>query len=475
MAKAKPKSTLMVADGAGELVPLVDRRFEAASWPICLDVPKERADTWLQYLSAECGRRGWSSGGIVQLEARENSGSITIHTGGAGQPQVAVVWERKPGGPLKVRCRSIGMPELPLPQLHELFKLVNQSSEAGITERVYRRGQLAFNGLAWRGEFWLDDTLRLGPAAQQYETALIGPRVILVDALVECIGASDAPLAFDQKLRELSAFLSVVTGTNVHLPVQGRAWTFTNGASDCAVRSLGYFQADNPQEMPGRGTAHAVPMKPVTRPDFSHRGIDGSTNEQELPADIADLWASYCALTTEQRRQFLQVAAKWQQALSHWGDQMTLNFALMVVACEALKPAEPQFRDHNIYHVVEALLGKPSAEKFQEHWFRPQDIRNAHLHRGEFRGAEFVRQMVMSSYRDPTFDQACREMAMMTQAAIIEWLRLGGSFTMPVIKRRKTLRRWVKDNAIGVLVVSTLGALSMGLVLGWVLRPFWRG
>jgi hypothetical protein len=30
----------------------------------------------------------------------------------------------------------------------------------------------------------------------------------------------------------------------------------------------------------------------------------------------------------------------------------------MVVACEALKPQEKQFKDHNIYQIVEALLGK---------------------------------------------------------------------------------------------------------------------
>jgi len=30
----------------------------------------------------------------------------------------------------------------------------------------------------------------------------------------------------------------------------------------------------------------------------------------------------------------------------------------MVAACEALKPADSQFREHNIYHVVEALLGQ---------------------------------------------------------------------------------------------------------------------
>ena len=113
MAKAKPKAKIMVADGAGGMVQVQDRRFEAGDWPIRFDVPKEQADTWLRYFNAECERRGWSSSSIGQLEARENSGSITVNTGGAGKPQLAVVWERKRGGPIKVRARSAGVPEFP--------------------------------------------------------------------------------------------------------------------------------------------------------------------------------------------------------------------------------------------------------------------------------------------------------------------------------------------------------------------------
>src|SRR5262249_29499831 len=93
MAKAKLKTTLMVADSAGGLIPVADHRFEAGKWPIQIEVPKERADSWLQYLSAECVRRGWSGRGVTQLERRENSGSHTIQTGPADQPQIDVVWE----------------------------------------------------------------------------------------------------------------------------------------------------------------------------------------------------------------------------------------------------------------------------------------------------------------------------------------------------------------------------------------------
>ena len=54
MGKAKPKATLMVAGADGGLVQLQDRRFVADKWPIQVEVPKEQAETWLQYLSAEC-------------------------------------------------------------------------------------------------------------------------------------------------------------------------------------------------------------------------------------------------------------------------------------------------------------------------------------------------------------------------------------------------------------------------------------
>jgi hypothetical protein len=469
MAKAKLKATLTVADGAGGLITVADRRFEPGAWPIQFDVPKECADTWFQYLGAECDGRGWGRSGIGQLERRENSGSLTIHTGLAGLPQIDVVWERKKGGPLKIRSRSAGAHGPPIPQLRELFDRVNQRAQAGITERIYRRGQLHFDGLAWRGELWLDDTLRLGPPTRQDETALVGPRIILVDALVECIGPSDAPSAFHRKLRELAAFLSVVAGHNVQMPPQERAWTYSEGPSDCAVRQLGYIDPDSAQEMPRRGTHRAVPMRAVSRPDFSRRGIDGSTDECSVPSDITDLWSNYCALPPDRRRQFHQAAAKWQQALTHWGDQSTLSFALMVVACEALKPPDAQFNDHNIYHVVEALLGKPVADQLHEDRFRPQEVRNAHLHAGEFRGSEFMHIMTMSSYQDPTFRQACDELAKITPAALIEWLRRGGRFTMPVRPRRKTWRHRVKENFLAVLGIAASAAFVAGLIAGWLL------
>jgi hypothetical protein len=48
MAKIKPKAKLMVADGAGGLATVEDRRFDTRAWPIeFLIAAKEQADTWL--------------------------------------------------------------------------------------------------------------------------------------------------------------------------------------------------------------------------------------------------------------------------------------------------------------------------------------------------------------------------------------------------------------------------------------------
>jgi hypothetical protein len=264
--------------------------------------------------------------------------------------------------------------------------------------------------------------------------------MIHVDTMLDCIGPTDRAHALDQRLQELSVFLSVIMGIAVRLPDHGRAWTWTSGptaVTDCAVRNLGYFETENPLEMPVRGAARSMPLRPADGPEL---GI-GDTSELMLRADVVDLWQTYHAFPADRRRQFLQAAAKWQEATMHWGERSTLSFALMVVACEVLKPSEPEFRDRNAYDVIEALLGKPTADRLRQHPFAPQSVRNAHLHSGELLGSEFVRMAFMSSYEDPSFDQARRELARLTPAAIIEWLRRGGTFVMPTRKRRKKAKK----------------------------------
>ena len=124
MPKAKSKATVMAADGSGGLAKVQDRRFEQGDWPIRFEVPNEQADTWLRYFSAECESRGWNSSSFGQMEARENSGSVTVNIGGADKASLAVVWERKRERPMNVRARSAGVPEFPLAEAQELFERV---------------------------------------------------------------------------------------------------------------------------------------------------------------------------------------------------------------------------------------------------------------------------------------------------------------------------------------------------------------
>jgi len=437
MVKRKSKAKIAVADGTGGMVTAEDHRFED-DWPIKFEVPRgNQADTWLRYLQDECRRRSWASSRLGQIEARENSGSININTGAT--PLLAIVWERKQAHAIKVRARFFETPEFGAADARSFLEHVNDRCRSGVKDRFYSRGHLHYNGLPWRGELWLDDTLRLGAPSRQDETALIGPRIILVDSLLECVGLSDVPWALDHSLRELAAFLSVVMGKSIQLPQNGRAWTWEPSAStNCAVRQLGYLELDNPPAMPVRKNAsRLLPLRAVSRPDFSLRGIRVTDSEQSLPADVIDLWTSYRSLPADLGRQFLQAAAKWQEALMIGRERSTLSFALMVVACEALKPSGREFWDHNIYHVVEALLGTQHVAPLRQHPFPPKAVRGRHLHRGEFHGSEFVQAAITSTYEDPSFDQAHRAVAWITQAAIIEWLRCRGEFTMPVHAGRR--------------------------------------
>jgi len=223
-----------------------------------------------------------------------------------------------------------------------------------------------------------------------------------------------------------------------------------------------YVETDLRSEMPVKGQLSPMPLRQTRRPDFSIRGIRSEDKEEEAPSDIGELWEAFTSLDAEHRRQFLQVASMWHLAASLGHEYQTTAFAWKVVATEALKPAEPQFRDHNIYDVVEGLLGKPIADVLRRDGTRPQQVRNAHLHRGEFRGSEFAYDFMMSSFHDPTFDTAHRVLTDITHAAIIEWLRRGGEFTMATFNRHRSWRRWVKRHGI------TAAAVTLGLTLGWL-------
>ena len=107
-------------------------------------------------------------------------------------------------------------------------------------------------------------------------------------------------------------------------------------------------------------------------------------------------------MDAEHRLQFLQAAAKWQEAMIHFQDRPSLSFALMAVSCEALKPSDAD-RRNNCYGVIEALLGKAVADGLRQNPWPPQHVRNMHLHIGEFHGSELMMANFMRTYQDPSF------------------------------------------------------------------------
>jgi hypothetical protein len=245
-----------------------------------------------------------------------------------------------------------------------------------------------------------------------------GPCAVIVDAVVDCISAGHLTVVFGQLLDELAAFLAVVVNTSFHVARQRQVWTWalTAEGTDCSVRQLGYVETVSRLGMPTRGMYPPMPLAStdVTKPEIA------------VPQDLVDLWEKYRTLTVKRREQFLSAASKLQEARLLYDEwRWTVGFALMVVACEVLKPAGPLYDEHNIYDVVTALLGKEISERLQtlfdqkiDPGLHPQSIRSAHLHRGEFYGSEFARGVMMSNFRDPTFREATSELLKITRAAI---------------------------------------------------------
>ena len=427
----------MVADGAGGMRRVDDLRFDREPWPIDFTLPSREAEHWLQYLAAEQRRRGWAGGGTTQLGSRENSGSQSI---GPNNARMHLAWERGRGGPLNVRARVDG--DLSVSDAQALLDKVTGDCRAGRVEAIHNRGQLQYEGLPWQGELWLSDTIRLGPPSKQYDSALLGPRIVIVDALVDGIDHAHSAEVFGAQLRELAMFMSVVLGPLIALPTQDRVWVWGPGAfPECSVQQLGYIEQRPMRGLPTRGEFAQVPLRQVARPDFSLKGIDGTVSEQWAPDDISLLWATFLDLPRDKHDQFVRAAAKWQEAMMFWRERRTLSFSLMVVACEALKPLDARYYSHNVYEVVEALIGKPKADVLRAPEFRAQEVRSGHLHAGELRADEFGIQTMTPGFSDPTFDDSVRALAHITRATIIEWLTVRGQYTMPPLAKAAERRR----------------------------------
>jgi hypothetical protein len=465
MVRKKATLQITVADATGGKMKLEDRRFEKGDWPISFEIPlaDEQAERWSRYLKWECHKRGWSPSSIGQLDRQENSGTITVT--GDGAPKLDIVWEHSRDDALKVRARVAAASRLSIDDAEQFFCDINNGCSAAVTTPLYVRGTLQYDkGLAWLGEHWLDDETRLAPPSLQDELSLHnGARIVHIDALLPCVGEPDVPYMRQQMLNEISLFLSVIMKADIRLLQVGRAWKFTVDKKGCEVRQLGYLEPANPLTIPARGAIGPVPLHTPDNPLLW--GLE--VGEVSLRDDISELWASFRNLDAEHRLQFLQAAAKWQEAMIHWQDRPSLSFALMAVSCEALKTSDAD-RRNNCYDVIEALLGKAIADGLRQNPWRAQHVRNTHLHIGEFHGSELMMANFMRTYQDPSFLEAHRTMAQVTPAAIVEWLKRGGTFSMPPVAKHWTLRRWLRNN----LAIALGLVFAAGLVLGWLLRVF---
>src|SRR5258708_4991398 len=144
MVKRKARTLLSVADGAGGMLEVKDRRFEGGDWPISFEIPVqgEQAESWSRYLKWGCHKRGWSWSSLGQLERQENSGTFTVLANGA--PQLDIVWEHKRNGPLKVRARLASTSSLSIVEAEQFFRDVNNHCSAAVTTPLYVRGTLQY-------------------------------------------------------------------------------------------------------------------------------------------------------------------------------------------------------------------------------------------------------------------------------------------------------------------------------------------
>ena len=67
---------------------MTDSRFEEGDWPIQLEVSANEAKNWMAHLHAEIDHRGWLSSSFSQLDATENSGTLSVHAANGAELDV---------------------------------------------------------------------------------------------------------------------------------------------------------------------------------------------------------------------------------------------------------------------------------------------------------------------------------------------------------------------------------------------------
>jgi hypothetical protein len=453
MPKQKSSAQIHVADGVGGMRQVADLRFEDGEWPIELVVPASDAENWVAHLEAEAEERGWSSSSFSQLEATENSGTLTVHTAnGPSPPTLDIVWERPRGKELRLRARPSGDPAPPIDVAHAFINSVSERVRVRKTLRAHRRAFLTYHGLPWRGELWLDADHRLGPPSRHPDT-LLGPQIVIIDAMIEGIGQLGVTANFQKRLRELQVFLGVVLGLKLEISKFEEAWVPEVDAqgriTDCKLTHIGYVELSEQEDFPKPGSTRPIERRDATRPGLGPLGITSDVNEEWVPADIEQLWDTFMRLPDSKREHLLRAGNAYLIARSMWPDQRTAYAAFLVVACEALKPTGKRYDRLNIYDVIASLLSPHDAKHLQElSVLHPQKVRSGHVHRGELAAGELLPMLVHDHFKDPSFDEMLRALTVMTRVSLIEWLRCGGSYkVVPLPRAKPTEAGRMKTNA----------------------------
>ena len=434
MPKQKSSAQIHVADGVGGMRQAADLRFEASEWPIELVVPAKAAETWMAHLNAETEERGWNSSSFSQLDAAENSGTVSVHTANGPSPATLdIVWERPRGKGLRLRARPSGDPVLSLDVAHTFINAVSARVRTGKTLRAHRQALLTYDGLPWRGELWLDADHRLGPPSKRPDT-LLGPQIVIVDAMIEGIGQQGVTANFQTRLHELRVFLGFVLGLNITISKFEFGWVCNvnvqGSITDCTVRQLGYVEIPTQHGFPAAGSARPIERRAVTRPGLGPYGITPDMHEKWVPADIEQLWDSFVRLPSAKREHLLRAGNAYLIAKSMWPDQRTAYVAFLVVACEALKPIGKRYDRLNVYDVIASLMSASEAQRLRELSIHPQKVRSEHVHRGELAAGELLPMFMHNYFTDPSFDEMLRVLSSICRVCLIEWLRCGGNYSV---------------------------------------------
>lgn len=403
-------------------------------------IPAKDAETWMAHLGAEREARGWSAGGISQFQHAENSGTLSVHTAnGSSPPSIDIVWEKLRKGDLRLRVRPSGVPLLSLDVVHDFIDATNKRQCEGTIHRAYQWALLAYYGLPWYGELWLESELCLGPTSKHPTDALLGPQVLIVDAMLEGIGTQGIKSRLGILLNELRIFLSVALALQIKTVQFERNWVCEfdekGRIKECKLGQVGYWETSKNREFPLAGHAPPIPRREVNRPGLGPTGLHSDMYEQWVPADIEELWHNFKGLPSSKREQFLSAGNAYLIARSMWPEQRTAYAAFLVVACEALKPRGKRYDRANIYDVVASLVNRKEADLLKELSITPQRVRSKHLHRGELTADELLPMLIHNQFQDPSFDEMIGELSRVTRTCLIEWLRCNGKFKFSFLPR----------------------------------------